>query len=109
MLLDIYDSEFIGHYFDNVSRILQFHHKLWNEKIGIIIFNDVIAYCIFSFSDSIGMTIDEDSSFLEKSLLFEYEKIPQNHGYTSYAMLDIDNEAHIKIVAKGFSFVTKNE
>jgi hypothetical protein len=109
MLLDIYDSEFVSHYFNVELKTLQLNYKLWNEKKGSIIFNNVIAYCIFSFSDSIGMEFDNDLSFLERALQFEYEKIPPDHGYKSYRMLNLDDDTHIKIIAKGYSFVTGNE
>ncbi|MDB6081210.1 MAG: hypothetical protein JWO53_482 [Chlamydiia bacterium] len=73
----------------------------WDDKIIHLSFSNPIQ---FSYKMSYGMTgvyeVLEDSAVLEKALSLKYEKIPLNHGFKLYQLIDSDDFIFFEIVAQ---------
>jgi hypothetical protein len=105
-IFDLPDSEYVNFSYSAEQKKLQFFFKLWNEKTVQVVFDNAIAFCFLSISDPIGIRMSKlDSSFLNDVLRMEYEKIPDNHGYSCYEILNQDEEAYIKIVAQNIKLI----
>ncbi|MDR3111384.1 MAG: hypothetical protein LBU65_17070 [Planctomycetaceae bacterium] len=105
IILDLADSELICHSYLPKQQILNISINTWNGKNMYISFYETIAYCFMSFSNPTCMRIaDSNSEFLVRALQAEYEKIPSDHGYTCYELLDQDDAPYFSIVAKCYKY-----
>ena len=108
LTIEMYDSTFLyPKSFVNDDELHLFF-SLWNNTNAKIIFKGVIAFCFnYVHCDVIGMKMsDEKSGFFQSALGYEYEKIPQDHGFCCYELLDLYDNACISVVAKNYQFLT---
>ncbi|MCL2709380.1 MAG: hypothetical protein FWE95_00735 [Planctomycetaceae bacterium] len=106
MLVDFFDSEYLSQQYSDQDDKYIVCLTLWNNKPAKIVFDGVIGVCAFSNTCPIGLRYEASPShFFQDALTSAFEKIPEQHGYMCYEIIDVNEEPFIKVVAKGYEFL----
>jgi hypothetical protein len=106
-LVEFFDSEFLSQEFLCQDETFVVHFLLWNNKPAKIVFDGVVGFCVFSNNALAGLRYEvSPSEFFHNALSSLYETIPEQHAYKCYDIIDVDDMPFIKVVAKGYNFLT---
>ena len=107
MLETFFDSEYLSYQYLNQDETCIVHLMLWNGKPAKIVFNEVIGFCIFTNTGCpTGLRYEvSPSEFFHYALSSCFEKIPEQHEYKCYEIVDVSDMPFIKVVATRYEFV----
>lgn len=107
--IDFADSEYMACATDD-DHLLIIYLKSWDDKkIKIEFFNTVKFNYSMAFEvDGLYERSEKKTSILLEALALYYEKIPKNHPFKTYVLLDINGISIFEVVAEGI-LVTKSK
>ncbi len=73
----------------------------WNEKSIKLIFFNTIQFIYKLHSDVSGVyEKNEQNEFIKNALEIYYVKVPENHPFKLYAIMDIEDNCFLEVVAE---------
>ena len=98
------DSEFSS--YTRKQNNLNVKIKAWNEVELNVVFQEVIGVADYGIGN-ISAFVKENipSLFMERTLLEAYEKVPNEHNYKLYQLLNLDGVASFEVIAESFEII----
>ena len=105
MLETFFDSEYVSQTYSFEDETYTVNITLWNNKPAKIVFGGVIGFQVFSICDPIGLKCEmPPSQFFHDALAAEYVKVPEQHDYKCYEIINVDEMPFIKVVAQKYEY-----
>jgi hypothetical protein len=101
MLEDFFDSEYVSQSYSAEDETYTVNLVLWNAKPAKIVFSGVIGFQVLSIAEPRGLRYETlPSQFFYDALSALYVKVPEQHEYKCFEIVNVDEMPFIKIASK---------